>query len=75
MAWNIENYQKINGCPNVYTKNNFAFSFYVNEDESKVCSKCGHFTYTNGIASCDLITGVFESENGDDNNSTITEKL
>ena len=71
----LENYQKVDGCANGYTKDSFNTSFFVNEDESKVCSKCGHFSYNNGIATCDLITGVFESETADDFNSTMMEKL
>jgi len=73
MAFNLDNYNKIEGCANNYNKDNFSTCFFVNEDESKICSACKHFEYRDGIATCNLITGVFESETANDFNSTLME--
>ena len=75
MSFNVDNFKIVPGCDNGYTKDNFLTSFFVNEHESEICSKCNHFTYKNGIATCNLITGITESEKFEDFNSTIMERL
>ena len=65
--------QKNQFCPNGYNKSTYESNFFVNEEESKVCYKCSHFTYSNGIGTCDLINSTFESNILNDNNDVFME--
>ena len=54
----LENIVNTFNCPNGYTKNNISDSFFETDSEAKVCEGCNNFNYSNGIASCSLISQI-----------------
>ena len=55
MANNDFNTSNVFNCKQGYTQDNIMLEFGKDDDTTRKCNGCNHFTYDGEICSCDLI--------------------